>query len=149
MIRYAHEFLEAALVVQRTIGQSSGYQIVPPIPVLYLIGHSIELSLKAFLLSRGLGLKQIKNLGHNLCDAFCESKEFGLLELVQINTVEEGAFDFLNQLYKTKQFEYIVTGHKIFPTFVLIESFSVKVFNAVSVNLGYNKQIEGSILNFE
>ena len=149
MVRYAHEFLESALAVNEKIGKRREYRTVAPIPALYLIGHSIELTLKAFLLSQEVDLKQIKKLGHNLHDALRKAKELGLLEYVKFNAVEEGAFDLLNELYKTKQLEYIVTGFKTVPTFVLIESFSVKLFNAVSVNLEYNKQVDGSIVNFE
>ena len=51
MIRYAHEFMEAALAVDEKMGSKPGFEIVAPIPALYLLGHSIELSLKAYLLS--------------------------------------------------------------------------------------------------
>jgi hypothetical protein len=143
MIRYAHEFIESALVVDEKIGNRRGYEIVAPIPALYLIGHAIELSLKAFLLSKGVDLKQIKNLGHNLHDALRKAKELGLLENFKFNTVEESAFEMLNELYKTKQLEYIVTGYKQFPLFGLVEGFAVRLFNSVSITVEYYKQLEG------
>lgn len=47
--RYEYDFLEAALALDGAVGHKVGYEIIAPIPVLYLVDHSIELSLKAFL----------------------------------------------------------------------------------------------------
>ncbi len=52
LARYAKDFLEAALAVDDSVGMREEYQIIPPIPVLYLVGHSIELALKAFLVHK-------------------------------------------------------------------------------------------------
>ena len=143
MARYAHDFLEAALAVDGKVGEQSGYEIVAPIPALYLIGHSIELSLKAYLLSQDAKLRQLKNIGHDLHAAFRKAKELGLLGHVKVHGVEEGALEILNQLYSTKQLEYIVTGAKHFPVFGHVETFAVRLFNSVSKVVGYNKQVEG------
>lgn len=145
MARYAHEFLEAALAVDEKIGHRPGYEIVAPIPALYLIGHSIELSLKAYLLNKEVGLKQVRNLNHDLHAALRKAKELGLLSHVKFEGGEEGAVEILNGLYSTKQLEYIVTGAKNFPVFGLIEAFAVRLFNAVSLIVGYNKQVEGYV----
>lgn len=85
MIRYAHEFMEAALAVDEKMGKRPGFKNVAPIPALYLVGHSIELSLKAFLLSQGVTLRQIKTLGHDLhaCEKKQKSSDFyGMCSLV-------------------------------------------------------------------
>ena len=37
MIRYSHEFMEAALAVDVQIGSKPGFEIVAPIPALYLV----------------------------------------------------------------------------------------------------------------
>ncbi|MBT9506708.1 hypothetical protein [Rhodoferax sp.] len=145
MARYAHEFLEAALAVDKKIGNRLGYEIVAPIPALYLIGHSIELSLKAYLLSCDVGLKQVRNLNHDLHAALRKAKELRLLEHVQFKGEEEGAVEILNGLYSTKQLEYIVTGAKHFPVFGLVEAFAVRLFNSVSLIVGYKKQVEGYV----
>ncbi|HWU99076.1 MAG TPA: hypothetical protein VN114_11225 [Oxalicibacterium sp.] len=145
MARYAYEFLEAALAVDEKIGHRPGYEIVAPIPALYLIGHSIELSLKAYLLSNGLGLKQVRILNHDLHAALRKAKELGLLSHVKFKGEEEGAVEILNDLYSTKQLEYIVTGAKHFPLFGLIQAFAVRLFNAVSLIVGYNKQVQGDV----
>ena len=139
MIRYAHEFMEAALAVDEKIGNKAGFEIVAPLPVLYLVGHSIELSLKSYLLSQGVTLRELRHFGHNLHASFRKAKELGLLSHVHFTVPEEGAFEILDGLYSTKQLEYIVTGAKQFPMFGLVEVFSAKLFNAVSIVVGFNK----------
>lgn len=145
MIRYAHEFMEAALAVDEKIGNRAGFEIVAPIPVLYLVGHSIELSLKAYLLSYGVTLRELRHFGHNLHASFRKAKELGLLSHVQFTVPEEGAFEILDGLYSTKQLEYIVTGAKQFPTFGLVEVFSAKLFNAVSTDVGFYMQFDSYV----
>ena len=148
MARYSHEFMEAALAVDEKIGNRPGFEIVAPIPVLYLVGHSIELSLKAFLLHNGVPLRELRSkrhFGHSLHTCLRKAKELGLLAHVQFTGQEEGAFEILDDLYSTKQLEYIVTGTKHFPVFGLVELFAVKLFNAVSALVGFKKQFTGYV----
>ncbi len=49
VLRYASEYLQATLAADEKMGSKKGYEIIAPIPVLFLVGQSIELSLKAFL----------------------------------------------------------------------------------------------------
>jgi hypothetical protein len=143
MIRYSHEFMEAALAVDDKMGYKPGFEIVAPIPALYLLGHSIELSLKAYLLSQGVNLRQVRHLSHDLHACMRKAKELGLLNHAKFSRAEEGALEILNGLYSTKQLEYIVTGTKQFPLFGLLELFSARLFNAVAGIVGFNKRIDG------
>ncbi|PTQ74704.1 hypothetical protein C8R26_12637 [Nitrosomonas oligotropha] len=147
MIRYSHEFLEAAKIVDENIGDQPGFEIVAPIPAQYLVGHSIELSLKSFLLHNGISLRELRSshYGHNLHACLRKGKELGLLNHVQFTAQENSAFETLNALYSTKQLEYIVTGEKRFPIFGHIELFAVKLCNAVSDIVGFEKQFTGYI----
>jgi hypothetical protein len=138
LARYAKEFHEAAMGADRTLGMKPGYEIFAPIPVLYLIGHSIELSLKAFLLHKGVTLSDLrKNFGHDLGKCFKKAEDLGLLSLVTFDEHELEAFFVLNNLYSTKQLEYIVTGAKTFPIFGYIQSMSHKLLDAISPIVGY------------
>lgn len=147
MARYSHEFMEAALAVDNEIGTREGFEIVAPIPALYLIGHSIELSLKSFLLHKGVPLRSLrsKQFGHNLHACLRKAKELGLCAHIQFTDQEEGVFEILNSLYSTKQLEYIVTGSKNFPVFGPIELFAAKLFNAVSEVVGFDKRFTGYV----
>lgn len=140
LARYANEFHEAAMGADRTLGMKPGYEIFAPIPVLYLIGHSMELSLKAFLLHKGVTLSDLrKNFGHDLGKCFKKAKDIGLLRDVTFDEHEIGAFFALNDLYSNKQLEYIVTGAKTFPIFGHLQSMSQKLLNAVCPIVGYNR----------
>ncbi|MEK6553511.1 MAG: hypothetical protein AABZ54_08705, partial [Bacteroidota bacterium] len=53
--------------------------------VYYLIGHSIELSLKSFLLRRGLKKEELKNkYGHDLSALLSESRRRKLGNIVKL-----------------------------------------------------------------
>ena len=138
LARYAADFYEAAMGADRTLGMKPGYETFAPIPVLYLVGHSIELSLKAFLLHKGVGLRELRrHFGHDLHECLKKAKELGLLHVVTFDKHELGAFAALNNLYSTKQLEYIVTGAKTFPIFGHLQSMSSKLLATVGPLVGY------------
>ena len=143
MARYGYEFIEAAFSVDADIGRKDGFEIISPIPVLYLLGHGIELSLKAYLLEHGSTLSELKALGHNLSRSFDKANEHDLHQLVSFEEGQLSAFKILDELYSTKQLEYIVTGAKQFPIFGPLQLFSVKLFNAVAGSVGFRKRFEG------
>lgn len=68
---------EAAKSADDSVGHWPGYEIAAPPPVMTLCAHSIELSLKAYLLDNGVDEKTVRNLSHNLeaCLEMC--KELG------------------------------------------------------------------------
>lgn len=137
MARYAGEFHEAAIAADDILGKKSGYEIIAPIPVLYLIGHAMELSLKAFLLHQGVTLRELKtHFGHDIGKCLKKAKELKLLDLVEFDDHELSAFSVLNTLYSTKQLEYIVTGAKQFPVFGYLQTMSKKLNAAVGGVVG-------------
>jgi hypothetical protein len=93
----ADEFLEAARVLHAT----------PPTRVRfssaahYLLGHSAELLLKAFLYKHGIPIYQLKKIGHDLEKLVACAREKGLPDKVQINQILD-----LAKTYKDKRFEY-------------------------------------------
>ena len=117
LARYSSEFLEAALIADEKMGKRSGYEIIAPVPVMFLVDQSLELSLKAFLLSKGLSLKELRSkkyFGHDLHPLLRKAKELNLRDLVALTEEELDTIEILNTLYATKQLQYIVTGTKKF-----------------------------------
>jgi hypothetical protein len=145
MARYGYEFLGAAFAVDNSVGNKNGHEVITPIPVLYLVGHGIELSLKAYMLQHKLTLGELKGLGHNLSSCFDRAKKLGLLEIVSFDEQQVSAFQILDELYSTKQLEYIVTGAKQFPMFGPLQLFGVKLFNAVANSVSYRERFYGFI----
>ena len=68
------EFLEAANLVAEAAGDRVS------LPAYYLWGHSIELSLKVFLIGRDVPLRELKSrdLGHNLAALWQKARSLGL-----------------------------------------------------------------------
>ena len=137
--RYAREFYATAIAADNDVGMKPGFEIVAPIPVMYLVGHSIELGLKSYLLYKGVPLDDLpkKKYGHDLIKCFMKAKELGLLDVVNFEQGEIEGLEVLNELYSTKQLNYIVTGSKQFPVFGPIEVFCRKLLDGVCPYVGY------------
>ena len=123
LTRYAHDFFDSARAIEDQLGKSTCFELVSPVPSLYLIGHSIELALKAYLQQHKVTLRDLrsKKYGHDLQACQIKAVELGLAAIVSFHPAEKGAVELLNNLYSTKQLEYIVTGTKYIPTFGLVE----------------------------
>lgn len=143
LARYAKEFLEAALAVDDIVGMQEEYQRVPPIPVLYLVGHSIELALKAFLVHKGTSVSELRSraYGHDLVKCWEKSIELGLAEIYSYTSDQTLIIRLLNELYSKKELEYIVTGYKEFPVFGPLEKLAITLVNTVGPFVGFNRKI--------
>jgi len=114
--RYGNDFRRAAVTVyaeHRTVGF---------MPLYFLLGQSIELSLKAFLLARGLPLNELrrKKYGHNLEKLLNEALERGLSRQVELEQEHVAAINLLGIEYLARQFQYINTGSKVLPEVQLV-----------------------------
>ncbi len=139
LARYAREFFDCALAADDKVGRRPGFEIIAPIPVMYLVGHSVELCLKAYLTFQGVSLQELRTrkYGHDLDKCLKKAKELGLNTHIKLDDDEYHALSVLNELYSTKQLNYIVTGAKQFPVFGPIESACKKLLNAVCPLVGY------------
>jgi HEPN domain len=138
LARYSCEFLEAALITDQKMGRHTGYEIIAPIPVMFLVGQSIELSLKAYLLQREVSLKKLRTkFGHDLHKLLRKAKELNLKSLVDLTEEELSTIEILNKLYATKQLQYIVTGSKTFPVFSPLQTAARKLVLAVCNDVGF------------
>jgi len=68
---------EAAEAADRAVGDFPGYELAAPPPVMTLCAHSIELSLKAFLLDKGVSEKEVRKLSHDLVTCWDRCVENG------------------------------------------------------------------------
>ena len=132
MIRYSIEFYAAAVATDDAIGDTDGYEITAPIPVNYLIGHAIELGLKAYLLHSGRSLADIISIGQRLRVAYDEARKHGLDAHFPQDAVDVSLLDVLDALYSDKQFEYIETGPKTFPVFGPLQQFARELLLGVT-----------------
>jgi hypothetical protein len=93
----------------------------------YLIGHSLELAFKSFLLDKGYDLNQLKCIGHDLTVCVKHSNEKGLHIL---NDKEQVTIKMLNAYYLIKDFEYPRMGSKTLPLWGDVVSIAEKVIKA-------------------
>lgn len=101
---HAQEFWAAAdLVLSKTEGGS--------LPAYFLLGRSIELSLKAFLLHKGMSIATLRSrqYGHSLKTLLECAKEKGLEKFISVEPIESGVIDLLSFAYADKRLEYRVT----------------------------------------
>ena len=99
--KYAADFLQAAKSVEKRDSFS-------PVPY-YLYCRAIELVLKAYLLAKGVSVKELKNsrrLGHDLVKALNMAKSLGLDTVIRLKSKEEEEITKANDYYKSKGFEY-------------------------------------------
>ncbi|MBI4982458.1 MAG: hypothetical protein HZC15_04920 [Candidatus Omnitrophica bacterium] len=79
--------------------------------VYYLIGHSLELNFKAFLLHKGYSENTLKrSFSHNLSRLSEEVKRNGL---VILDAEDEKAINELNDYYSNKEIEYEKTDFEL------------------------------------
>jgi hypothetical protein len=101
-------------------------------PYYMLAAQSIELLLKAFLLSRGVPLSDLKgSFGHDLTKLLDRSMDEGLEAFVAITGAECGAIDILSVEYKERRFMYIQTGPLMLPELSIIHGFLEKLSQGI------------------
>jgi len=76
---------ECADAADRRLGFLPGYELAAPPPVMTLCAHSIELSLKAFLLEHGLSEKEVRAFNHGLVKMWDRCKQIAPHGLPNIN----------------------------------------------------------------
>jgi hypothetical protein len=86
----AKEFADAARVVADAAGDRFS------VPAYYLWGHSIELSLKAFLFGCGVPLRTLKDLGHDLKALVEEARRHDIERKIYLDVRELGEIVCLN-----------------------------------------------------
>lgn len=112
--RFADDYRRAAAAVQGVAQHDMDISA----PRYYLLGHAIELSLKAFLLAKGVSLEELRSMklfGHDLEKCLQRADSLGLKENVHLNEGERGCISLLNRTYKKKEHEYITTGYTVWP----------------------------------
>ena len=108
-----------------------------------LLGHSIELSLKAFLAARGVSVADLKSrkYGHDLKALLTEARKRRLGLEVKLTPVDIGVIKLLNFDYVAKRFEYRETGVYHLPLINLAEEVTLKLVK------GLKKYCETSMLS--
>ena len=141
---HSKEFLAAA-DVYRPVRGKDGLGDSISLVAYYLIGHSIELSLKSYLYSKGYTEKTLrhpKKFGHNLSNLLAECRRRKLGREVKLTRYEIKAINVLSDTYKSKKFEYIEYGTYRAPKYFFIRDVAEKLVNGLrryAMNSSFNK----------
>jgi hypothetical protein len=111
LLNYAKEYLKAYEILQK----ENSIKWISPVR-LYLFCHGLELALKAFLKNKKKTIAEIKKMGHDLQKIKKESKEMQDDKLNALTDHDWAVISILNQYYKKKDYEYIFTGAKQYPS---------------------------------
>ncbi len=84
-------------------------------PVLQLYGQTIELALKAFLLKRGVSLRQLKSMAHGLTELLALARRRKLGLEVRLSRNDVALLQLLDASYAKHRFRYIVVGYMQLP----------------------------------
>ncbi len=135
---FAVEFMQTALAADQKMGRRRGYELIAPVPVMFLVGQAIELTLKSHLLHKGINLKELRTeYGHGLPKLLTKAIELGLPSEVTLSGEEHSVIELLDDLYSTKQLQYIVTGEKRYPSSDVLQNVALKLIHAIGKEVGY------------
>lgn len=106
---YGSDFLRAA----RALPPREGFSPV----AYYLCCRSVELTLKAFLRTKGVPIAKLRsprNFGHNLERLLDEATRLDLLSVVRLSKDHQAAIRLANKYYQSKLFEYLDDARGLF-----------------------------------
>lgn len=111
LLGQARDFVSAGISVRR---ENQGRVFFPG---YFLIARSIELSLKAFLLGRGIPISVLRSrkYGHNLEALLVEARKRKLGSEVKLTNIDIGVIRLLNFDYSSKRLEYLEKGGYYLP----------------------------------
>lgn len=141
LARYAYDYLHAAMVVEKS---DTTHNQISPVPAYFLALHGIELTLKAYLRHKGVSVKHLqRKFGHDLHACHRKAKELGLHEVFKELPVDGDAMRMLVGLNDQQGLRYIKTGMKHFPLWAIVESFAVRLHQAVAPLVGFKSFNKG------
>jgi hypothetical protein len=108
-----------------------------PVAVHFLLGQSIELSLKGFLQTRWVSLEDLRDVyRHKLSKCLEGAKARGLLELVAMTVEELDAIETLDGPYASKDLQYIEVGAMRLPEYTHIRSAALRLVHGLAPLVG-------------
>ncbi len=137
LVTHAREYFMTAEIVATAVGfgDDHGGLKRPGLthPYYYLVGHSIELSLKAILLANGDSHAKLQKIGHDLTKAWVLARAVATEQRHRELFDSYGAdLKLLNVHYHAKDFEYRITGHFSLPQARVILEAAREFFEAAN-----------------
>jgi hypothetical protein len=127
--QHAQQFLDAAKreAAHAPMGTS--------LPAYFLVGRSIELALKSFLLLEGCGEADLRRVSHNLAAGLELAESRGLSSVVTLSPESRQALQWINPYYQSKDLEYPTTGYKSYPELRYVEEVAATLLKSIQPRL--------------
>ncbi|MEM7614816.1 MAG: hypothetical protein AAF245_07200, partial [Pseudomonadota bacterium] len=101
----ARQYYESAKAADAVVGHWKGYEIVAPFSVMALTAHSIELSLKSYLLHSGE--KDLRNkFGHSLVRAYAKVEEIESERGGTLPQIDDKLLAIIDDLHRNHTLRY-------------------------------------------
>lgn len=138
LARYAYEYIDAAIIVDEEKAEDKAYAIVSYTPAYFLIVHGIELTLKAYLMQKGIDIETLrsKEFGHDLDKCLEKANKLGFEKIFVMTDADKQAYELLIEINKEHQLRYIQTGFKRYPLWSIVEPLAVRMHQAVAKEVG-------------
>ena len=123
-LNMAINFCNSSSVLQENIDH------IRPMPfasIFFCTGHSIELSLKGFLISQGKNESEIKDYGHDLEKILAVCKKYNF----SLSLEDDAAIKTLNKFYKNHDFRYPNTWDMDLPNHKWVTSIAKNICDLV------------------
>ena len=128
MWRYGNDYFKAA---DRILILHPDYVFVP---YYSLIGQSIELVIKSFLLDQGIEIKELKKkFGHDLTKLKGEARRRNIESIVELSDTQWEVIHFLNRECKHRRFHYIQVGQMLVPDIPLLHEATRQLCYAMEI----------------
>lgn len=135
--KYSHLYYEAAIGADDRIGKLPGYEFHAPMPVMFLVAHSIELSLKSYLLYVGVPQEKVRRLRHNLIRIWKLCVKNKIENHVFLEKDEVDILRIISKLHSSTELRYTTAGYKTVPVFGPLQVVTKKIRDAVCDLIGY------------
>jgi hypothetical protein len=146
-LSHAKQFLDAAAVVKNPrLDEKEKKDFKMILPAYYLVGHSIELSLKSYA-AKGYKTNELrsKKYGHDLEALLIECKKRKLGREAKLSKHQINAIKLFSDTYKSKRLEYLEYGiHYRLPEYGFIYDVAKHLNSSLAYyasNSPFNKQL--------
>lgn len=139
LARLARDYYDAALAVNREIGERPSYALNAPIPAILLLAQCIEFTIKSFLRYNGYSLNDLQRFGMDLERCWSEAKNNNIDKYIKIQQSEIYALGQINNLQLSFELRYTRVALKTLPAFDTLDGLASKLLDAVGPAVGFGE----------
>ena len=144
LLHSSEEYLLAGKAAHAVLIRHRAHRGVPTAPVLHLLGRSIEMALKAFLLHSGQSMVAVHSLGSDLRKLRIRAFEDGMQHVWRPTPLEVAGIDILGALLVSSDFRYGHIASLVPPPFDLAEQLASRSLQIAKTQIHDCSRLHGS-----